>query len=331
MKKDMVALLVLLIVVLAACGGGGGSSVSGGGGGTGTGMSPGFVVVGDLEMKNSTDGVTWLNRGYTDETLYGIAYGNGTFVAVGGDYVNGYAVYQRSTDGGVTWPRYSLGSYGTLWDVAYGNSRFVAVGNSGSAFYSSDGQSWSAVTVPQTVAFTSISFDGAYFIAVGYITGYVYDAWYSTNGTSWTKIGMSTTGSKIGIGYGNGTNVIVGYTTVSSGVFAPTAWYSTNRTTWTSTPMDTTNVSYGYTPAAVAYGNGRFVAVGGTNTWWSSNNGVTWHYVPVVGIGLKNITYGGGKFVAVGFLGQIMTSADGTQWTNVSPGGHALNGVIYWP
>lgn len=330
MKKQFYVLIlsIVLSTVLMSCGssGGGGGDETGGGD---TGFPHGYIAVGNLEMQYSSNAVTWTDYG-ADDNLFGIAYGNGTFVVVGGNHINGEALIERSTDGGATFQWSYLTTYKNLRDVAFGSNRFVAVGDDGIAFYSSDGQTWNTATVPQAVSLRSISFDGSYFVATGYITGYVNDAWSSPDGIIWTKIGMATSGSLDGIGYANGRHIIVGFENISSGVFAPSAWYSDNRTTWTEVDMDTLTVTYFQTPSAVAYGNGYFVSVGGANAWWSDDNGVTWHHVALATSGLRNITFGGGRFVAVGQLGAVMTSMNGQQWANTSPGGGAFNDVMYW-
>ena len=99
----------------------------------------------------------------------------------------------------------------------------------------------------------------------------------------------------------------------------PTAIYSTNCSTWTACTFTTTLTG---APNGVAYGNGKWVAVGsGTNTVAYSNDGISW-----TGIGLSmfstvgnGVAYGNGKFVAVGQGGNTVAySTDGVNWTAVS-------------
>jgi len=82
---------------------------------------------------------------------------------------------------------------------------------------------------------------------------------------------------------------------------------------------------------AVAYGGGRFVAIGQSGTTWSAASCATANGTWVVGTGLTGITsgttatthmvYGGGKFVAVcvGGNGAIAVSSNGTSWTCYNP------------
>ncbi|MCA9628818.1 MAG: hypothetical protein KC766_14165, partial [Myxococcales bacterium] len=84
----------------------------------------------------------------------------------------------------------------------------------------------------------------------------------------------------------------------------------------------------------VAYGAGRWVAVGGVGTViYSDDGGTVWQdaseRLPSAG---RDIAYGGGKFVAVGDGGMIATSGDGTSWTDhTQSGAVGMNGVAYLP
>ena len=65
--------------------------------------------------------------------------------------------------------------------------------------------------------------------------------------------------------------------------------------------------------ADITYGNGRFVAVGQSDFVITSTDGDYWSYHSVEG-NWNSITYGNGLFVAVGEY-QTMTSTDGVEWT----------------
>jgi hypothetical protein len=78
---------------------------------------------------------------------------------------------------------------------------------------------------------------------------------------------------------------------------------------------------------AIAYGGGKFVAVGGSSgglglgTAAYSTDGVNWTAVSDTTFGTRRINaiaYGGGKFVAVGYSGRAAYSDDGINWTAVS-------------
>jgi len=65
----------------------------------------------------------------------------------------------------------------------------------------------------------------------------------------------------------------------------------------------------------IAYGNGRFVAVGQDGTILVSGDGVTWTNRSVDWLDLVAVAFGNGQFVAVGFFGGLLTSPDGEHWT----------------
>ena len=59
----------------------------------------------------------------------------------------------------------------------------------------------------------------------------------------------------------------------------------------------------------MTYGNGLFVAVGGSGTILTSPDGVTWTArTSGTGNGLRGVAYGNNTFVAVGEYGTILTS-----------------------
>ncbi|MGC8967977.1 MAG: hypothetical protein ACP5JV_06590 [Thermus sp.] len=70
--------------------------------------------------------MTWIRRDSgSDKNLYGVAYGNGTFVAVGWD-----GTILTSPDG-VNWTARTSGTSNNLNAVTYGNGTFVVVGLGG--------------------------------------------------------------------------------------------------------------------------------------------------------------------------------------------------------
>ena len=88
---------------------------------------------------------------------------------------------------------------------------------------------------------------------------------------------------------------------------------------------------------SVAYGAGRFVAVGGSfdpddgahGTALSSIDGVTWleHTAPEAA--LHGVVFAEGSFVAVAMRGGIYRSQDGQAWEHVADADHGLNAVAY--
>jgi hypothetical protein len=111
--------------------------------------------------------------------------------------------------------------------------------------------------------------------------------------------------------------------------------------TWTAV----TNTTFGSSQAiirGIAYGGGKFVAVGSNGKAAYSADGVTWTAVTNTTFGssedIRGIAYGGGKFVAVGAGGtgsdgsKMVYSADGITWTavaNTAFGSSMIHGIAY--
>lgn len=160
-----------------------------------------FVAVGGSGARiRSTDaGVNWTDyqTGGTD-ALYGIAYGNNYYVAVG--YANGR---RRSLDG-KTWTN-AAGGGTTMNGIAFGNGYFVAVGNSGRRIRTTDGVGWTdEVTGGATLR--GVNYGNGVFVAVG-DGGTIRRS--TDNGLSWTDV---SPGGDIlyAVAYGNNVFVAVG-------------------------------------------------------------------------------------------------------------------------
>jgi hypothetical protein len=98
----------------------------------------GWVVVGEgNKVVTSSDGYAWTTRSGSQRAANWnwVAYGNGTFVAVGGAIINGQEIgtVMFSTDNGATWTTGNSGTKNTLSSVAYSPelNKFVAVGANG--------------------------------------------------------------------------------------------------------------------------------------------------------------------------------------------------------
>src|SRR4029077_9314242 len=92
---------------------------------------------------------------------------------------------------------------------------------------------------------------------------------------------------------------------------------------------------------AVAFGNGRYIAVGANGTMLTSPGGNTWTAIaPTTGADLRGVTFGSilatattpatSRFVAVGSAGALVTSPDGVTWTAQAPiATNNLTGVVH--
>ena len=270
-----------------------------------------FVAVGDSgTILTSPDGVTWTIRtSGTDSDLFAATYANGIFVVVGG------STSSPSTGGtiltspdGVTWTIRISGANG-LSGVTYGNSTFVAVGWSGTILTSPDGVTWITRSSGTNSHLSGVTYGNGTFVALGELSILT-----SPDGVTWTTRTLGTNYDLSGVTYGNGTFVAVG------GII----FTSPDGVTWTTRSSGT------YCDASgVTYGNGTFVAVG-YETIATSPGGLTWVIrTPGIDSSPSGLTYGNGTFVAVGG-GTILTSPDGVTWTTRTSGtNYYLSGATY--
>lgn len=78
------------------------------------------------------------------------------------------------------------------------------------------------------------------------------------------------------------------------------------------------NYAHGDWIGGVAFGNGRWVSVGGNGTvTFSDDEGFSWVKATPLPFAGRSVHFANGLFVAVGDFGMIATSADGISWTEV--------------
>lgn len=151
----------------------------------------------------STDGLTWTKaQSNVKVELWGAA-SSGTTIVIVGDQ----GTILRSEDGGCSWVSSSLGSDGGLTDVAYGNDLFVIVGDSGQAWTSVDGLTWTISHTGLTDTVGRIEYIGGIFIAFGLYEGVLCG---SRDGRSWSRPGLISEHCINGIAVAGKTAVAVG-------------------------------------------------------------------------------------------------------------------------
>jgi len=204
----------------------------------------------------------WTPRGAvtTDTPLANLAFGGGTFVAVGDN--NTF----HSQDNGTTWSRGTISGVPYLSDVVYGNGRFVAIdGWSGIVAVSADGISWtSSLLDPDSIS--GIRFGGGLFM-VATSAGNVYT---SVDGEAWLQrtpidliTGMSEP-SVSSVAYGGG-----GFLVIVSDASVDWIFFTFDQGDhWT--PVDL--AAYGAGIKDGTYFNGAFLLVG--NDGGSGRGGV---------------------------------------------------------
>jgi len=247
----------------------------------------------------------WRNPLPQGNSLSGVSYGNGTFVAVGD-----IGTVLTSSDG-ATWTVRTSGTRNYLRGVAYGNNTFVAVGDAGTVLTSPDGATWTTRTSGSSNDLYGVTYANGIFVAVG-----LYAILISPDGITWT---VRTLGHRIdlrGITFGNSTFVAVGF---DWSVMSDAIVTSSDGMTWTIRTSGIQNYLEG-----VAYGNNTFVAVGGCGTIIVSNDAVIWTVISSETTcsssnGIKGIVYGNNTFVAITSMSwEILISHDGVNWINMS-------------
>ena len=293
------------------------------------------VMTGALSSPAHADGTTWTDRdaSFTRANWRSVTYGGGIFVAVassGPDSGSGTRVMTSSD--GVTWSRTSLASSAEGTSVTYGAGRFVAVMQNGTAWTSTDGLTWTAISSGAITGngWQSVTYGGApgteRFVAVASAPGAQSTA-YSTDGLTWTN-GTGVSGKEFkSVAYGGPSGFEAFVAVGDNG----TVMMSPDGNTWTSRTAASTNDWM-----SVTYGGGLFAAVsidGIGNRVMTSPDGITWtSRTSAANNYWTSITYGGGTFVAVGSNGtgnRVMTSTDGVTWTTRSAPDKGWRGVTY--
>lgn len=224
-------------------------------------------------------------------------HAGGVFVAVG---YGGRTV--RSIDDGKTWiDDQSLVASGgddayLLRTVLFANHQFVALG--WRRMTSPDGKTWTdGGTIKNTNWFGSAVWDGAQFVGVG---GYGMRA-TSVDAVTWLHHSIDTIASHGKNGLAMGTGAFVSCN--DSGIRA----HSADGKTWALSTGSAT------TSGQVVFGNGVFVAFGGTTVLRSTDSGATFQSVATLSAPVSGLVFAQGHFTALA-NGHVFTSQDGTTW-----------------
>jgi hypothetical protein len=116
-------------------------------------------------VMTSVDGVTWVAVDAVQNTYFGVAFGNGRFVAAGTVGAQG-----MTSEDGATWTsRTTITGSHTWRAIAYGNGLFVAVNSDGTAataiMSSPDGITWTVAEAPTTQDWRGIIYGAGTFVA----------------------------------------------------------------------------------------------------------------------------------------------------------------------
>lgn len=270
-----------------------------------------FVAFGDSEsyvgdpagtnglIQFSPDGLTWSQPLVIPSVqLWSLAYGNGTYVAVGQS--SGAAAVATSNDG-TLWKTQTFPGQRVLYQVAFGSGSFVAVGGSEAVLTSSDGSNWLAQAVVPGTNVHSIVYGQGMFVANAQPYSLT-----SKDGTNWVITPPDPGPWSVplwgGAAYGNGLFVGIGNNIQAS----------TNGVSW--------QMIWGHQGAEmylldIAYGAGAIAIL--------VNGRVVWNVVPRVFLAANEQTNGLlGWTLTGGWLGQqcrlqATTDLPATNWADV--------------
>jgi hypothetical protein len=203
---------------------------------------------------------------------------------------------------------------------------------------------WWRNPLPSGNFYPAVTYGNGMFVAVN--GGFLLT---SSDGITWIE---TASGPALGafwdVAYGNGIFVAVGGKFnywKSDEIGTPVLYVSHNGITWTAADVPLSRGSL----CSVAYGDGKFVAVGTGRSIIVSSDGSSWTVARanskldlILNTGLFDIVYGNGLFVAAGFGrdggslsigyggGSILTSPDGMTWTErAKPDTGGFSAVTY--
>lgn len=281
-------------------------------------------------LMTSTDGINWtvpsnIPSGNWSSVTYG--YGNGVFVAVGG---NGGTYRAMKSDDGITWTGTSALDTINYDAVTYGHGKFVATGETSSdntgVAYSTDGTNWTTSGITNPAGFWhGVTYGDNGFVAVA--SNIATTRWMtSSDGVTWA----SGTGSNPipsgtdwqSVTYG-GQEGDLKYVAVGGKNGNPNIATSADGVNWTS---ETVGSSSNYLMDVIydPYAN-QYLVVGQAGTVLTSPNAATSSWTTHLGVGSSKVWRGiaAGPYVyaAVGQPGIAMYSYiyDAPTVTAISP------------
>lgn len=235
------------------------------------------------------------------------------------------------TDPLQTWTQRTSGTTNDLFAVAANSTTVVACGgNAGTMLTSTDGQIWTAVSIPSSINiyFKGITWTGNKFIAVGQdydfnISKWVGVVYTSPTGATWTKRRQLTVGSTELRGVaasGSG----LGSVALASGKNGTVLRSTDDGITWTDVSQAATGLSSTDDATGLAYGGAGLFLVSsykggnGNGITISSPDGLAWTNRNA-GMALDNpsnndvrkIAWLNDRFVGAGWYSGIRTSTDG--------------------
>ena len=189
----------------------------------------------------------------------------------------------------------------SLDGVTYGDGRFVAVGEV--ALTSDDGVVWAPHSLPGWVDLKGVVWSGGQFVAAGTDSQLGVVA-TSPDGVNWSVRIISA--CPLDDVAGDGQAVVVAGGGLRTGALVA---FSPDGESWVGT-----NLPGAEYVSAVAWGNGRWIAVAGS-TAWSSTDGIEWAAADLPEL-VRDLVWDGSRFVAVTCCA-VLASSDGLSWKQI--------------
>ncbi len=275
--------------------------------GTATGQTLASVIT-------STDLVNWTERLSTTSSNVGLRTiakaTTGNTIVLAGNNTGSPSGYYSSTDG-ITYSAFTASNSQVISYATAGNGYFVLVGsydntNNKSGLYSTDGTTWTDMTVLGTASLVSAIYTGTGFLAMSgdsslYIGANVPSTWVAGPFTNYSDNYQAA--------FGNGTIVVA----AQSGYY-----YSTNGSNFIDSRTTSGTTVSPVTFNKVTYGNGKFVAAN-ASTARTSTNGFTWSSNSFPASATPSASayssaYGLYYMAASNASGSIYWSTDGVTW-----------------
>ena len=252
-----------------------------------------FVAVGYSAAATSTNGTTWTSRTVTSNTYISVTYGASLYVAVGTNCV-------MASPNGTTWTPYAITNY-TWKSVTYGNGKFLAVSDGQHIATSTDGFTWSTVTIPHQGNLQSVCYGNGLFVSAGFNSSNIIT---STTGTTWSNVAIPAGGGYFSSAIYAGNQFIV------SSLYSTDLLTSPDGVTWTKTLTGLPLTSFA---TSVTYAPDKQI---NTSSSWSQ---VT------LGDTLTQINSNGTRLLGIG-TANVWTSSNGTQWSQAK---NSLAGISF--
>jgi len=277
-------------------------------------------------LYRSSDGINWakVKSVGTGCDLYGIAYGNGHWVAVGDP---GNTIFNSTN--GVDWIAVPSPATNMLMQVTFADGQFTAVGGEyyvgeevGTVLTSADGLDWEQQPIQAPYMLAGATSGGGTRVAVGY-HGVLFS---STNGATWQERGTSATYYDLSdVVWAKGAFYAVGQPQPQSGG-VPSLMTSPDghdwQTVWSGAEQGVLR--------SICEGNGMLLAVGNSGApslgrlVVTSADGTSWTRRDVGGDeGFSMVAFGNGTFVADGDSSTFpysYYSTNGVSWTKAQNG-----------